>query len=54
MKNFAASIVLASYNGESFIFEQLKSILIQMELNDEFIIIDYCSTDNSIILSIRK
>ncbi len=50
MKNFAASIVLASYNGESFIFEQLKSILIQMELNDELIIIDDCSTDNSIIL----
>ena len=50
MNNFAASIILASYNGERYIFQQLESILIQMELNDELIIIDDCSNDNSISL----
>ena len=50
MNNFKASIILASYNGERYIVQQLESILTQMELNDELIIIDDCSNDNSISL----
>jgi glycosyltransferase involved in cell wall biosynthesis len=38
-------VCLASYNGEKFIREQIKSILPQLGQNDELIVCDDCSTD---------
>jgi len=42
------SVVMACFNGEKFIYEQIKSILCQLTANDELIIIDDCSDDNSL------
>lgn len=41
------SLVMAIYNGEKYIIEQLESILKQTVQIDEAILIDDCSTDNS-------
>jgi glycosyltransferase involved in cell wall biosynthesis len=42
------SIVIATYNGSNFIYEQLSSILEQTYKNIEIIVIDDCSEDNTI------
>jgi len=42
------SVVIATYNGERFIEEQLKSILEQSVQPDEVIICDDCSTDKTV------
>lgn len=42
------SVCMATYNGERFIREQLDSILKQLQPNDELIISDDGSTDNTI------
>jgi glycosyltransferase involved in cell wall biosynthesis len=42
------SVCLATYNGEQYIREQLNSILFQLNQNDEVIISDDGSTDNTI------
>jgi len=42
------SIVMATYNGEKYIAEQIDSILNNMSLNDELIISDDGSTDKTI------
>lgn len=49
------SVCLASYNGGRFIELQLNSIIKQLDKDDELIIVDDCSTDNtvSIIRSIN-
>ncbi|GAB3547777.1 glycosyltransferase family 2 protein [Spirosoma fluminis] len=47
------SVCLATYNGEKFIEEQLSSILIQLDKNDEIIISDDHSTDKTVEI-IRK
>jgi len=44
----AVSICLAMYNGESFISEQLSSILPQLSDSDEIVICDDCSCDRSV------
>ena len=41
------SVVISSYNGEKFIYDQLESIRVQTVPVDEVIIIDDCSTDNT-------
>lgn len=41
------SVCLATYNGNKFLLEQLKSILIQLSADDELIISDDHSTDNT-------
>ena len=41
------SVVLAAYNGEQFIIEQLDSIKNQSYKPDEVLIIDDCSSDNT-------
>lgn len=46
--NTRVSVVMASYNGEMFIEEQITSILINLEENDELIISDDGSTDNTL------
>lgn len=42
------SVCLATYNGEKYIFTQLKSILSQLSTDDEIIISDDGSTDQTI------
>ena len=42
------SVCLATYNGEKYIKEQLDSILPQLSANDEIIISDDNSTDDTI------
>lgn len=50
MDKIKTSVVLCTYNGEKFIEEQLNSILAQSHLPNEIIIIDDCSTDNTLKL----
>ena len=47
------SVCIATYNGDKYIKEQLDSIIPQLDLNDEIIISDDSSTDNTINI-IRK
>jgi glycosyltransferase involved in cell wall biosynthesis len=42
------SVCLATYNGEKFIKKQINSILSELSLNDEVIIVDDCSNDNTL------
>lgn len=42
------SVCLAAYNGAKFIEIQLKSILQQLNIDDEIIIVDDCSTDDTL------
>ncbi|WP_033147758.1 glycosyltransferase [Prevotella sp. P6B1] len=42
------SVCIATYNGEKFIRQQLESILPQLSMNDEIVISDDHSTDNTI------
>ena len=48
MNNPLVSVVLATYNGELFIEEQIKSILQQTYSPIELIIVDDASTDNTL------
>jgi glycosyltransferase involved in cell wall biosynthesis len=42
------SICMATYNGERYLREQLTSILIQISRNDEVVIVDDASTDQTL------
>ena len=42
------SVCMATYNGEIYLFEQLISILAQINQDDEVVIVDDCSIDNTI------
>jgi len=42
------SVCIATYNGEKFIYNQLESILLQLNIDDEVIISDDFSSDNTI------
>lgn len=42
------SVCIASYNGSKFIREQLESILNQISRDDEIIVVDDCSSDNTV------
>lgn len=44
------SVCIATYNGEKYIKEQLDSILLQLDKNDEIVISDDGSSDNTIKL----
>lgn len=44
------SVCIASYNGEKYIVDQLSSIIKQLEVFDEVIIVDDCSNDNTLAL----
>ena len=48
VNNPLVSVVLATYNGELFIEEQIKSILQQTYSPIELIIVDDASTDNTL------
>ena len=47
-KNPIISIIMPNYNGEKYIQQTIDSILNQTFQDFEFIIIDDCSTDNSV------
>lgn len=47
-RKYKVSVCMATYNGEKYIQEQLESILIQLSDNDEVIISDDRSTDNTL------
>lgn len=40
---------MATYNGERWVLQQLDSILAQLNSTDEVVIVDDCSTDNTIL-----
>jgi glycosyltransferase involved in cell wall biosynthesis len=42
------SVCLASYNGQKYISVQINSILSQLSIYDELIIVDDCSSDNTV------
>jgi glycosyltransferase involved in cell wall biosynthesis len=42
------SVCLATCNGEKYILEQINSILLQIDINDELLISDDNSTDNTL------
>ena len=44
------SVAMATYNGEKYIKEQIKTILDCLEENDELVISDDGSTDNSFLI----
>lgn len=47
-RDFIISVAMASYNGEKYIKEQIDSIIMQLNKNDEIIISDDGSTDATI------
>lgn len=47
-KSLNISVVMATYNGAKYILEQLHSIFEQTLAPDEVIIVDDCSTDNTL------
>ena len=44
------SVCMATFNGEAFITEQVLSILEQLKPSDELIVIDDCSSDNTVAI----
>lgn len=44
------SVVMAAYNGSAYIQQQVKSILCQLGPNDELILVDDCSSDDTLDL----
>lgn len=48
MREVSVSVALATYNGEKYIEEQIRSILRNLELQDEIIVSDDGSTDRTI------
>ncbi len=48
VENKKISVCIATYNGEKYIREQLDSILKQLGINDEIIVSDDGSTDNTL------
>ena len=49
------SIAMTTYNGEKYLREQLDSFVAQTQRPDELIVVDDCSTDNTLnILNIFK
>ena len=47
-RDYFISVAMATYNGEKYIKEQIKSILVNLEKNDELIISDDGSTDDTL------
>lgn len=46
--DYSVSVVMATYNGEKYLHQQLKSILSQLTEKDEVIIVDDVSKDSTI------
>lgn len=50
MKQVTVSVVMATYNGEKYLQEQLESIIQQSEKPDEIIIVDDASKDRTVAI----
>ncbi len=50
VENIAFSILMASYNNGKFIKEAIKSVISQTNPKWELIIVDDCSTDDSVVI----
>lgn len=48
MNDDSISVCIATFNGEDFIIQQIDSILNNIRVNDEIIIVDDCSTDKTV------
>lgn len=48
MRKNKVSVAMATYNGEKYIYEQVKTILNNLDKNDELIISDDSSTDRTL------
>lgn len=48
MRSIRVSVCIATYNGEDFIKEQVDSILVQLGADDEIVISDDSSSDNTV------
>lgn len=46
-----ASVVMATFNGERYLKDQISSILTQLEVGDELIVVDDASTDTTISIA---
>ncbi|MDP1614954.1 MAG: glycosyltransferase [Methylococcales bacterium] len=44
----AVTVCMATYNGAKFLNEQIYSIVKQLDVNDELLVVDDCSTDRSV------
>jgi glycosyltransferase involved in cell wall biosynthesis len=44
------SVCLSTYNGEKFVIRQLETVLRQLKLSDEIIVVDDCSIDQTVRL----
>lgn len=53
MSETLISVALCTYNGSGFLEEQLQSILDQTYKNLEIIIVDDCSTDDTLVIAHR-
>ena len=56
IKRTPISVAMATYNGEAYIVEQIKSIIIQFEENDELVISydESCDRTYEIITNLSK
>lgn len=48
MRNYKVSVAMATYNGGRYIEQQIQSIITQLEIEDELVISDDGSCDNTI------
>lgn len=52
-RSVRVSVCMASFNGSQFLGEQLDSIASQLEVDDELVLVDDCSSDGSIEVAER-
>ncbi|MGM7697385.1 glycosyltransferase [Microbacterium sp. A84] len=50
MTDVRVSVCMATYNGEAYLREQLDSILVELEPQDEVVIVDDASSDGTVAL----
>lgn len=44
------SVCIATYNGAAYILKQIESILVQLNIDDEVIVVDDCSADKTVTI----
>ena len=51
MSEVSISVVMATFNGAEYLAEQIESIFSQETLPSEFVLVDDCSTDNTLYVA---